>query len=220
MFKKLIDWALPKPNREELPKLPELAWIPPDKNPWHVPVLDLRGATQHILSFSTDPKCAANAVSFGQDDGVAFTTELPESSRTVPANLQYRIDRILAPGALFVPREMEDRWALYFHGGRILCIRSWSRTVAATAEIEFEAGLLLKVTAIHGALVLPDEEPEFTVRALDFLLRSHALGIVFPAPMPSGMETTPEKGALWCLSAFGRRAAYATPHPVEIAACP
>jgi hypothetical protein len=86
MFKKLADWARQKkPKRQELPKLPKPAWIPPDKNPWDAPVLDLRGATQHILSFSTDPKCAANAVSFGQDDGVAFTTELPESYRTVPS---------------------------------------------------------------------------------------------------------------------------------------
>lgn len=210
MFKKFVDWARPKP------KLPGLTWIPPDKNPWHVRVLDVRRVTQHAFSCSIDPKCAANAVSFGKDDGVSFTTQPPQSSRTVPANLQYRIDRILAPGALFLPREMEDRWALYFQGGRILCIRSWWRTVAATAEVEFEAGSVLKVTAIHGALVLPDEEAEFTVRALDFLLRSHALGTLFPAPLPAGMDVTPEKAASWCMSAYGRRAAYATQHPIDI----
>ena len=216
MFERLKRWARAKPKPAELPKLPGLAWIPPDKNPWHVPVLDVRSVTQHTLSASTDPKCAANAVSFGHDDGVSFATQVPEISRTVPTNLQYRIDRLLAPGALFVPRHMEDQWAIYFHSGRILCIRSWSRKVVATAEIELGANSLLTIPAIHGALVVAEEEPDFTVRALDFLLRSHALRAVFPAPLPSGMETSPEKAALWCMSAFGRQAAYATSHTLNV----
>jgi hypothetical protein len=50
MFGKLKRWAQPKPKPQERPKPPEIQWIQPDKNPWHVPVLDVRGVTQYSLS--------------------------------------------------------------------------------------------------------------------------------------------------------------------------
>jgi hypothetical protein len=216
MFERLKRWAGPKPKRETLAKLPEITWVPADKNPWHVPVLDVRKVTQYAIAASSDPKVAANAVSFGQDDGLSFATCMPETTRTVLANLQYRIDRFLAPGALFVPHVMEDQWALYFHNEHIICVRSWTRKVVATAEVQFEGNSLMKIATIQGTLLVRDEEPSFTLRVLNFLLRTHALGTLFPAPLPAGMENLPEQAASWCMSAFGRRAAFATSHPVEI----
>src|SRR5205085_10906805 len=64
------------------------------------------------------------------------------------------------------------------------------------------------------AFASEDEAPEFTVRVLDFLLRSHALDIVYPAPLPYGEEQDPSRAALWCMSCFGNRAHFATPHPL------
>jgi hypothetical protein len=70
------------------------------------------------------------------------------------------------------------------------------------------------VNEVRGAFVSEDEEPEFTVRVLDFLLRSHALDLVYPAPLPEGMESAPENAALWCMSVFGNRAHFATSSPL------
>jgi hypothetical protein len=45
---------------------------------------------------------------------------------------------------------------------------------------------------------------------VDFLLRSHALGMVYPAPLPEGMEASPQQAALWCFHMFGNCALCAT----------
>jgi ankyrin repeat protein len=52
---------------------------------------------------------------------------------------------------------------------------------------------------------------------LDFLLRSYALDQMYPAPLPAGLEQDPHRAALWCMSCFGNRAHFATPHPVAAA---
>jgi hypothetical protein len=106
---------------------------------------------------------------------------------------------------------MEHKWALYFHEGRILCIRSWLRQVEAVADARI-TGDSLEVTTLRGVFVSEDEEPQFTVRVLDFLLRSHALDMVYPAPLPPGAEQDPPRAALWCMSCFGNRAHFDTPH--------
>ena len=56
------------------------------------------------------------------------------------------------------------------------------------------------------------KEREFTVRVLDYLLRSHALDTVYPVPLPTDMESDPQAAAIWCMSMFGNRAWVATPH--------
>jgi hypothetical protein len=166
-----------------------------------------------MLSSSRDQRCAENALSFRKDDGTGFIGVAPHVARRVPAGLRFRVDRTLADGALFLPEEMEEKWALFFHRGQIVCVRSWTRQVEAVADARV-AGDFLEVTAIRGALGPEDEEPPFSVRVLDFLLRSHALDMVYPAPLPPGLEQDPASAALWCMSWFGNRAHFATPQPL------
>jgi hypothetical protein len=190
-------------------QLPEIPWIAEDANPWGVPLLDLRPVALGMLSTSKDKECAINAMSFGQDDGLGFDGVEPEVSDTVPASLRFRIDGMLADGALFIPSEMEHKWALYYHRSQVLCIRSWTRAVAAVADVR-ATGDHVEITAIRGALV--GDDPALMPRVLDFLLRSHALGQVYPAPLPTGLEAQPQTAALWCFSLFGNLAHFATPH--------
>lgn len=172
------------------PPLPGIGWLAPAENPWGVFVFDVRPVTLDMLSTSRDQQCAVNALSFQQDDGTGFVGGEPPVKRTASAALRFRIDRVLADGALFLPREMEHKWALYFHRRQILCIRSWLRQVQAVAQVQVE-GDVSEVTAIQGVFAAEDEEPAFTARVLDYLLRSHALGLVYPAPLPPGMEADP-----------------------------
>src|SRR5262245_41460058 len=102
---------------------PQVRWLSPADNPWGVPVLDVRPVTLGMLSTSREQQCALNAMSFGQDDGTGFIGVEPRVTRQVTAGLRFRIDRMLADGALFLPQEMENKWALYFHRGRIICVR-------------------------------------------------------------------------------------------------
>ncbi len=194
----------------------DIPWIPADGNPWKVPVLDVSPLTQGMLSTSQDPTCAANAVSYGRDDGTGFVGEEPPLPRSIPSSLRYRRDRLLADGALFIPSQMEHKWAIYHHDGEILFVRSWMRLVYVAAQVEQE-GEEVTVTKIDGSFAGDrEEDPALTVRILDFLLRSHSLGMPWPAPLPEGLEKDPQAAATWCFALFGKMAHFATPHRVEL----
>src|SRR6476620_4209096 len=90
--------------------LPELRWIASDQNPFGVDIVDIAPVTQHITATSADPTCAVNAISFGADDGSAFSEVAPPDATTVPLDLRYPIDRMLADGPLFLPRSMDHKW--------------------------------------------------------------------------------------------------------------
>src|SRR5215475_2088329 len=189
----------------------DVSWIEAADNTWGVRVLDVRPVTLSMLSTSTDPQCASNAVSFGQDDGTSFIGEEPPVRRIAEASLPFPIDRILADGVLFVPSEMEHKWALFYHGGQIICVRSWLRKVKVVACVEQRQDHV-EIVQVRGAFGAENEEPHFTIRVLDYLLRSHALDTVYPTPLPVGMEADPKAAAMWCMSMFGNRALIATPY--------
>lgn len=189
----------------------EPSWIEAADNPWGVRVLDVRPVTHHMTSTTLDPRCATNAVSFGQEDGLVFVGAEPPVRRTIEASLRFPVDRLLADGVLFIPQVMEHKWALFHHGGTLICVRSWLRQVIVTATVEAQAGHVV-ITHVHGTFGEDDEAPEFTLRLLDFLLRSHALDETCPAPLPDGIDADPRRAAMWCMSLFGNRASFATPH--------
>jgi ankyrin repeat protein len=194
--------------------LPEIPRVPAEENPWRVPLLDVRPVTHGMVSTSQDPRAAANALSYRGDDGTGFIGQEPSIPRSIEATLLYRRDRLLADGALFVPSEMEHKWALYHHDGEILCVRSWQRRVYVAAQVEQE-GDEVRIPQIHGAFSGPDEPPGMTARILDFLLRTHALRLPHPAPLPEGGEGNPQGAAIWCFSMFGNMADVATTHEVR-----
>ena len=197
-------------------QLPEIPWIEAAETPWGVPVLDVRAVTQHMISTSADPQCAANAISFGGDDGSAFAADEPASPRLIGALLRFRVNAPLADGALFRPREMEHKWAIFHHQQRILFVRSWTRKLHAIAELSSGEGYV-EVRKISGVFVDEEEHPLFTTMMVDFLLRSHVLGMVYPAPLPEGLEQTPLEAAMWCFQMFGNLALCATHHIIPLA---
>jgi len=215
VWKGIKNWfspAVPRPPKRdarenaEVNKLPAVGWLAEAENPWGVPVLDVRPITQTMLSTSGDPQCAANALSFRNDDGLSFASRAPKVSRITEACLEFPTDG-LVDGAVFIPRVMEEKWAIYLQAGKLLCIRSWTRTLLATVEVEVTDSVA-RFGRIHGAFVDENEEPQFTIRVLDYLLRSHALDEIFPAPLPAPPDDF-SAAALWCFAAFGRRALFA-----------
>jgi hypothetical protein len=188
---------------------PEIPWIEAAETPWGVPVLDVRAVTENMISTSSDPQCAANAISYDRDDGSAFAEAGPATSRLIGALLRYRVNAPLADGALFRPREMEHKWAIFHRQQRILFVRSWTRKLHVIAELTPHEGHV-EITRIRGVFTDPEEHPLFTTMTLDFILRSHALGLVYPAPLPKGMEQSPVEAAMWCFQMFGNRALCAT----------
>ena len=187
----------------------QISWIDATDTPWGVPVLDVRAVTQNMISTSSDPECAANALSFGRDDGSALEDSGPLVERMIGAMVPFRVEGPLPDGALFRPREMEHKWAIFHRRGRILFVRSWTRKLHVIAELTQGEGCV-QVSRIRGVFTDEDESPLFTTMVVDFLLRSHGLGMVYPAPLPEGMEASPQQAALWCFHMFGNRALCAT----------
>ncbi len=193
----------------------DVRWLDAANNPWGVPVLDVRPVALNMISTTSDRRCAENAMSFRQDDGTTFIGIEPEGKRTIAAGVSFPIDRRLADGALFTPTEMEHKWAIYFHRGQMIFIRSWLRQVEVVAQTQAR-GDSIDVTTLRGTFVADDEDSSFTIRVLDFLLRTHALDLVYPAPLLPGMQADPRKAAMWCFSQFGNRAHFATWHEFPI----
>lgn len=192
----------------------KVGWLKGTENPWNVRLLDVRGITLEMMSTTQDRTCAENAISFGGDDGTSFIGEQPASPRVALADLRFPIDRFLADGVLFTPVVMEHKWALFHHGGQVICVRSWTRRVHVVARVEVRGNEAV-VVEIRGTFVADDEAPEYTARVLDYLLRSHALARVYPVPLPPGREADPHAAGLWCMSMFGNLASFATPDGIE-----
>jgi hypothetical protein len=184
---------------------PEIPWIDAADTPWGVRVLDVRGVTQRLISTSSDPQCAANAISYGSDDGSAFEHKRPLVGRVIGAMIPFRVEGPLADGALFRPWQMEHKWAIFHRGGRILFVRSWTRKLHVIAELSPGDGSV-EIKRLNGVFTEEEESPLFTTMVADFLLRSHALGMVYPAPLPEGMEESPQEAAMWCFHMFGNLA--------------
>jgi hypothetical protein len=196
------------------PEIPDFRWIEAVDNQWGIRLLDIRSFTLNTLSHSSDPQCAANAVSFGQENGTSFIGKSPPVSRTIQAALTFPVDRMLADGVLFKPCEMEHKWALFYHRGEIICVRSWLRQVHIVARLELHQDYA-EVTQIHGTFGGEDEDADLTIQLFDYLLRSHALNMIYPVPLPSRMAGDSKIAAIWCMSLFGNRALFATPHRID-----
>lgn len=197
-------------------QIPAVRWLEPADNPWGVRLLDVQRVTLGMTSASPDKQHAINAVSFWQDDGTGFVGAMPTTPTVTETRLRYRVDRMLADGVLFTPRVMEHRWAIYFHRKHIIFVHSWLREVLVVADTEIDADQVI-VTSLHGKFIRKGEPPAFTARIADYLLRSHALDLVYPAPLPTGIEADPQRAAVWCFSAFGNKALYATPDELPVA---
>lgn len=192
----------------------QIPWIDSADNPWGVPVLDVRPVTLEMLSASKDALCAENLNSFSRETGVCFLEDKPRVDREIPASLRFPIHGMLYDGALFTPDKMEHKWAIFYHQGKILCVRSWLRQLEVCADTTMD-GDELKITRIRGVFDVDTESPDFTVRTLDYLLRSHALNMTYPAPLHDDPEIDPKLSAFWCMSKFGNQVSFATPHKFE-----
>jgi hypothetical protein len=200
-FKKLFG----KGNKQE-PETHEesLPWIEPSENPWNVKLLDLRPISQKMLSTSQNPKMATNAISYGGEDGTSFWKEKPKSSRTIASNLKLPVDGILYPGVLFTPGTMEHKWAIYFDGEYLIFIRSWLREVFVIAKTSQRNDELI-IEHIIGEFT-DGQTDAFANSFLNFLLISHSIGEVVPAPLPKELISNTRTAGLWAFSSYGNMA--------------
>ncbi len=182
----------------------DLPWIAASENPWNVKLLDLRPISQTMISTSENQQMAKNAVSYGTENGRNFWDIKPESDRTIASNLTFTIDGYLAPGVLFTPNTMEHKWAIYYDGEYLIFVRSWLREVFLIAKTS-QANNQLIIENITGEFT-EDETSAFTNSFLNFLLISHSIGEVVPAPLPKTLINNTKSAGYWAFSSYGNMA--------------
>jgi len=193
-----------------VPNVPEIPLIPADRqdNPWKIDVLDVQPVTRHMLSWSQDAESAKNAMSFGSDDGTCFIGQVPPIAKSVITDLRYPLDGPLYDGQLFVPKAMEQKWAIYFHKTKIIFVRSWQRKVYVIANTRNVAGEL-QIDSINGSF---SDDEQLDIRIVDFLIRSHVLSMGEVAPIPPLMMLVPKTAAIWCMAEYGTFGVFASGH--------
>jgi hypothetical protein len=191
------------PNEEPVAES-KLKWIEATDNQWGIRVLDMTPITQHMTSKSKDPQMARNALSYSGEDGVAFWRVAPSDKTLIDTQLTIVTDTVLLPGVVFSPRQMEHKWAIYFDGDYLIFVRSWLREVAVVAKTTQQRNELV-ITQVLGVFTT-NETPAFTEAVLMFLLVSHGLGEVAPAPLPGIFQSDPDKAALWAFTTYGNKA--------------
>jgi hypothetical protein len=157
-----------------------------------------------MLSTSKDPQMATNAISYGGEDGTLFWGLKPNKHKTISTNISVPINISLEPGVLFTPDTMEHKWAIYFDGEYLIFIRSWLRQVFVIAKT-YQKNNHLMIESITGEFT-EDESPELTKAVLNFLLISHSIGEVVPAPLPKELELNTRAAGLWAFSSYGNMA--------------
>ena len=203
-FKKLFKKEIKEETNNEI----VLPWINPEENPWGIKLLDLRPITQTMISTSQNQKMAENAISYGGENGTTFFGIKPKSDKFIDVNINILIDKSLQPGVLFTPNTMEHKWAIYFDGEFLIFIRSWLREVFVIAKTSQKNNELF-IENIIGEFT-ENESPEFTKAVLNFLLISHSIDEVVPAPLPREIETNLKSVGLWAFSAYGNMAKVGT----------
>ncbi len=204
-FKKIFGKQQQEKSRPDAEE--NLPWIEHSDNPWGIRLLDLRPISQTMLSTSKNQQMAENAISYNAEDGKTFWGQKP-AGKSIPAEITIPIDRFLAPGVLFIPSSMENKWAIYFDGKHLIFVRSWLREVFVVARTSQKDNELI-VEEITGEFS-ESENPEFTKAVLNFLLISHSINENVPAPLPKNLEENPRQAGLWAFSMYGNRAHFGT----------
>jgi hypothetical protein len=205
MWKTIKGWFGKKPEVPRATPGPA-QWIPEDKNPFGFPILDLVSITGDLISTSKSPLEAETSMSWSG----RFVKDLPMDMtpvKSLSCCLRYPVDPDLQDGWLFCPSCMEEKWAIAHRAGKLLLMRSWSGNLSALADTRRE-GQDIVVERVQ----LADETFEIfgdPVQAIDWLLRSHALGEVLPLPVCEEGAQLLESVPLMVFGPYGRRAAYA-----------
>jgi hypothetical protein len=91
-----------------------------------------------------------------------------------------------------------------FDGEYLIFIRSWLRQVFVIAKTSQKNNQLF-IESIIGEFT-ENESPDFTKAVLNFLLISHSIGEVVPAPLPKELESSTRSAGLWAFSSYGNMA--------------
>jgi hypothetical protein len=184
-------------------------WLEADDNPYGVRCLDCRGFTRTVLASTSDPGIARLFAELRNSAGEQHRGKVPPDSVVVECNLRYPHQGETKDGPVFIAQEMEDKWDIYLYDGYLYFARSWTGALVFRAKIDF-TGQEAVLSLVEANPQVAADDPDFVIRQVDFLVKSHLYRIETPHPLPPDFPDDPEQIALYSFSQYGRWASFAT----------
>lgn len=222
MFKSVLDLFRKKPaippattqkaaSAEAAPveESPLVRWLAKDApgNPFTVDGYDCLRFVSTMRSTTADQRIATSFADLRASLGQEHVGALPENAIELECRLAYPAGEV-SDGALFKAQQMEDKWDVYLYGERMYFARSW------TGALMYVAGFIATSDSltINRAWAPPElaGDPQYFLRQLDYLVKSHILGRRVPHPLPADFERDMQAIALFSLSQYGRQCCFGT----------
>lgn len=206
LYGSILAAILPPPGTDEADDT-EPRWLAAADSPFGVEVLDCSAFAAGMISTTGAPGIAERFLELRDDDGSRLRGADPRDAQSLPADLTYHLPAPWRPGPLFRAPVMEVKWDISLHNDTLYLTRSW------TGSLEFRARLNLQADRASLSSVLAagnwaDQGADYAVAVVDFVVRSHVLGLRVPHPLPPGTEDDSQQLALASFSLYGRLGRY------------
>ncbi len=175
--------------------LPPPRWIPAEESPFGIEVLDCRGLSESARAGTVSPEAEARFAALRNDPGEAHRGTVPQPPMTLDCRLEYPMASPLAEGVLFRATRTDEKWDLFHFEDSLFCVRSANGTLEYRAALAFPPGRL-RIARVSARAELAQAEPAYVIAAVDFLVRTHVLGLEAAHPLPAAAQGSPEELAL------------------------
>jgi len=191
--------------------LAEIVWLEPAQNPFGIRVLDCRPFCTTMISTTQNQQIALTFLKYRTSDGREHQGRQPPNLLGVQTSLVYpHSGGWPADGRVFTAAVMEDKWDISLHSDYLYFARSWTGDLQFRARVEFTANEVI-ITGIEANADVVENDPEFAVQLVDFLIKSHAYDFQCPHPgLPSLKDSDNRQIVFWSFQIFGRRGCFAT----------
>lgn len=206
-FKSMFGRREPAPGQDD--PMTNVRWVPAADNPFGVELLDCRASAGGMLAMTGNQQVAASFATLRSSDGRQHRGRWPEAPVSRPCDLTYPAPEEPADGPLFKAEVMEDKWDIYLYDQTLYFVRSWTDQLEYRARVEFGKGVA-SVTEVTSRPPMAERDGPYPVQIVDYLIRSHILGMPIPHPLPESIDRNLETLTLFSFSMYGRRGLYGT----------
>lgn len=192
-----------------LPDVPDLQWVTREESRFNVRYLDVRTFTTVMISTTADKKLELKFAELRHSHGEHVNGRMPDQAIHVDCQLFYPNQGETRDGALYMAREMEDKWDIFLFDKYLYFARSWSGILVYRAAIEFQPTQAI-ISSIDAISQTTTGGTWLAICAVDFLVKSHLYRREAPHTLPPSVPDDELGIAAYSFQEYGRWASYAT----------
>ena len=160
-----------------------------------------------LFSTAMNPDIARSFLNGRSSSGDEYHGKYPEKAVAVDCDLRYELTEPVDGGTVFRAVAMEDKWDIFLKDGRLIFCRSWTGSLEMLAEVDLTPSSLA-VTRVWASPEFGNDDPNLSVRQVDFLIRSHILGRAAPHPLPLHLPRNAQHVGNYSYGHFGRNCVF------------